>query len=54
MCDATLRVLYGYVSRRSGGQRELAEDITQETFLRATRVWQRTGAADNLLAGRQQ
>lgn len=40
---STLDVLYGYVSRRCGGNRELAEDITQETWLRAVRVWHRKG-----------
>src|ERR1043166_5237866 len=33
----TIEPLYGYSSRRCGGQRELAEDVTQETWLRAGR-----------------
>lgn len=35
----TVKPLYGYVSRRSGGCRELAEDVTQETYLRAVSQW---------------
>ncbi len=35
----TVQQLYRFVSRRSGGSRELAEDITQETYLRAVREW---------------
>ncbi len=33
----TVHELYRFVWRRSGGSRELAEDITQETYLRAVR-----------------
>lgn len=39
----TVVALYGFVSRRCGGERQLAEDITQETWLRAVREWRRTG-----------
>ncbi len=39
----TVAALYGFVSRRCGGERQLAEDITQETWLRAVREWRRTG-----------
>jgi RNA polymerase sigma-70 factor (ECF subfamily) len=39
----TIDALYGYVSRRCGGDRDLAEDITQETWLRAVREWHRNG-----------
>ncbi len=35
----TVQELYRFVSRRSGGSRDLAEDITQETYLRAVRQW---------------
>src|SRR5262245_38716630 len=42
--------LYRYVSRRCGGQRELAEDLTQEVWLRAVRDWRRNGVPDNPLA----
>jgi RNA polymerase sigma-70 factor (ECF subfamily) len=47
---ATLEPLYGYASRRCGGQRQLAEDVTQETWLRAVREWRRAGVPDNPLA----
>ncbi len=39
----TIDTLYGFASRRCGGQRELAEDVTQEAWLRAVREWPRTG-----------
>ena len=46
----TIDTLYGYTSRRCGGQRELAEDVTQEVWLRAVRDWRRTGPPDNPMA----
>lgn len=39
----TIDPLYGYVSRTCGGDRALAEDITQETWLRAVREWKESG-----------
>jgi RNA polymerase sigma-70 factor (ECF subfamily) len=42
--------LYAYVSRRCGGVRENAEDVTQETWLRAVRNWRANGVPDNPLA----
>ena len=48
--DETVDALYGYVSRRCGGQRELAEDVTQETWLRAVREWRRKGVPSEPLA----
>lgn len=42
----TMDSLYAFASRRCGGQRELAEDVTQETWLRAVREWSRTGPPD--------
>ena len=45
----TIDALYAYVSRRCG-VREAAEDVTQETWLRAVRHWTRNGAPDNPLA----
>lgn len=39
------RPLYAFVSRRVGGDRQLAEDIAQETWLRAVAAWRR-GAPD--------
>jgi RNA polymerase sigma-70 factor (ECF subfamily) len=47
--DDTLAELYGYVSRRCGGQRELAEDVTQETWVRALREWRQRGVPKNPL-----
>ena len=46
----TIDALYGYVSRRCGGVRQLAEDVTQETWLRAVREWHRTGVPEKPLA----
>lgn len=37
----TVYPLYRYVSRRTGGQRELAEDILQETYIRAFEHWRK-------------
>lgn len=48
--ETTVDALYGYASRKCGGERELAEDVTQEVWLRAVREWSRTGAPDNPLA----
>jgi RNA polymerase sigma-70 factor (ECF subfamily) len=46
----TVAPLYGYMSRRCGGQRELAEDVTQESWLRAVRTWREKGIPDAPLA----
>ncbi len=46
----TVVALYGFVSRRCGGERQLAEDITQEAWLRAVREWRRTGMPEVPLA----
>lgn len=54
--------LYRYVSRRTGGEKELTEDVVQETWMRALQDWRRNGlprvpmawlttVARNLLAG---
>lgn len=40
---AHIRPLYSYVSRRTGGDRPLTEDVVQETWLRALREWRRKG-----------
>jgi len=42
--------LYESVSRRCGGDRGLAEDITQEVWLRAVRTWAKDGMPDRPLA----
>jgi RNA polymerase sigma-70 factor (ECF subfamily) len=39
----TLHPLYAYVSRRAGGDRELAEDVTHEAWLRAIAAWRGSG-----------
>jgi RNA polymerase sigma-70 factor (ECF subfamily) len=46
----TVRPLYGYVSRRCGGDRALAEDVTQEAWLRGVREWRSKGIPDKPLA----
>jgi RNA polymerase sigma-70 factor (ECF subfamily) len=47
---ATIDALYGYASRKCGGDRQLAEDVTQETWLRAVREWRRSGVPRTPLA----
>jgi RNA polymerase sigma-70 factor, ECF subfamily len=46
----SVRVVYAYVARRCGGQRDLTEDVTQEVWLRAVRDWRSHGAPDNPIA----
>lgn len=46
----TIHPLYQFVSRRSGRSRQLAEDITQETYLRAVVQWGKGHRPDNALA----
>ena len=46
----TIDALYRYVSRSCYGERTLAEDVTQETWLRAVRDWRRKGPPDQPLA----
>jgi RNA polymerase sigma-70 factor (ECF subfamily) len=43
---ATVDQLFDFVARRCRGDRELAEDITQETWLRAIDDWERYGLPD--------
>jgi RNA polymerase sigma-70 factor (ECF subfamily) len=38
--------LYGFVSRRVGGDRALAEDIVQEAWMRAVATWPHRGVPD--------
>lgn len=47
---ATIRPLYACVSRRVGGDRSLAEDVVQETWMRALASWPKTGMPDEPLA----
>ena len=35
----TVQPLYGYMAKRTGGNRELTEDIVQEAYLRALDSW---------------
>jgi RNA polymerase sigma-70 factor (ECF subfamily) len=46
----TIDGLYRYVSRSCYGDRALAEDVTQEAWLRAVRDWRRKGPPDEPLA----
>jgi RNA polymerase sigma factor (sigma-70 family) len=46
----TIDDLYGFVSGRCEGDRDLAEDITQETWLRAVSAWHAGGLPDHPLA----
>jgi RNA polymerase sigma-70 factor, ECF subfamily len=46
----TIRPLYCYVSRRVGGDRDLAEDLVHETWMRALDAWPRSGVPDEPLA----
>jgi RNA polymerase sigma factor (sigma-70 family) len=46
----TIRPLYGYVSRRVGGDLGLAEDLVQDTWLRALDAWPARGIPDEPLA----
>jgi RNA polymerase sigma factor (sigma-70 family) len=48
--EDTIVEFYGYVSRRCGGCRELAEDITQEAWFRALRDWRAHGVPENPVA----
>src|SRR5262245_31229048 len=47
---ATIRPLYRYVSRRVGGDHGLAEDLVQETWMRALDAWPARGVPDEPLA----
>ncbi len=47
---ATIRPLYAYVSRRVGGNRALAEDIVQDTWMRALETWPSRGLPDEPIA----
>jgi RNA polymerase sigma-70 factor (ECF subfamily) len=46
----TIDDLYALVSRRCDGDRTLAEDITQDAWLRAVRAWHQDGLPDKPLA----
>jgi RNA polymerase sigma factor (sigma-70 family) len=46
----TIRPLYRFVSRRVGGDLSLAEDLVQETWMRALDAWPGNGMPDEPLA----
>ena len=46
----TIRPLYAYVSRRVGGDAPLAEDLVQDTWMRALGAWPSGGVPDEPLA----
>jgi RNA polymerase sigma-70 factor, ECF subfamily len=46
----TLDDFYGVISRRCDGDRDLTEDVVQETWLRAVRAWQAGGVPDKPMA----
>lgn len=46
----TIRPLYAYVSRRVGGDAALAEDLVQETWMRALDTWPARGVPREPLA----
>ncbi|MCJ7582710.1 MAG: sigma-70 family RNA polymerase sigma factor [Candidatus Aminicenantes bacterium] len=46
----TIHSLYGYIAKRTGRNRELTEDIIQESYLRALNSWKRKKTPDSPLA----
>jgi RNA polymerase sigma-70 factor (ECF subfamily) len=46
----TIRPLYAYVSRRVGGDTGLAEDLVQETWMRALDTWPARGIPEEPVA----
>src|SRR5688572_13354829 len=46
----TIRPLFAFVSRRVGGDRSLAEDLVQETWMRALTDWSSKGIPGDPLA----
>jgi RNA polymerase sigma-70 factor (ECF subfamily) len=50
MYRESIRPLYAYVSRRVGGDAGLAEDLVQETWMRALDAWPRNGIPNEPLA----
>ena len=46
----TLEALYAYVSRRADGDRGIAEDVVQETWLRAVAAWPAQGLPSKPIA----
>lgn len=50
MYRETVHPLYGYMAKRTGGNRELTEDIVQESYLRALDNWKRKTLPDSPVA----
>ena len=46
----TVASLYAFVSRRTGGDRQLSEDVVQETYLRAVKDWAVNGPPNESLS----
>jgi RNA polymerase sigma-70 factor (ECF subfamily) len=46
----TIHPLFGYMAKRTGGNRELTEDIVQESFLRALSNWNHKAVPDSPVA----
>jgi RNA polymerase sigma-70 factor (ECF subfamily) len=46
----TVHPLYGYLAKRTGGDRALTEDVVQESYLRALDSWKRKAVPDTPLA----
>ncbi len=46
----TVHPLYGYMAKRTGGDRALTEDIVQESYLRALDSWKHKTVPDTPLA----
>ena len=46
----TVHPLYGYLAKRTGGNRALTEDIVQESYLRALDSWKHKAVPDAPLA----
>lgn len=50
MYRETVHPLYGYMAKRTGGDRALTEDIVQESYLRALDSWRHKTVPDTPLA----
>jgi len=46
----TVHPLYGYLAKRTGGNRALTEDVVQESYLRALDTWKNKAVPDAPLA----
>jgi RNA polymerase sigma-70 factor (ECF subfamily) len=46
----TVHPLYGYMAKRTGGNRAVTEDVVQESYLRALDTWRHKAVPDEPLA----